>query len=55
MIADRSYHRLLHLDWIRADVDVDSRREYVPHNDHAGPDRAEPCEPGCAQPRWQEG
>ena len=30
MIADRSYHRLLHLDWIRADVDGDGLREYVP-------------------------
>ena len=30
MIADGSYHRLLHLDWIRADVDGDGRREYVP-------------------------
>ena len=37
MIADRSYHRLLHLDWIRADVDVDGRREYVPHDDQTGP------------------
>ena len=37
MIADRSYHRLLHLDWIRADVDGDGRREYVPHDDQTGP------------------
>ncbi len=37
MIADRSYHRLLQLDWIRADVDGDGRREYVPHDDQIGP------------------
>ena len=37
MIADRSYHRLLQLDWIRADVDGDGRREYVPHDDQTGP------------------
>ena len=37
MIADRSYHRLLQLDWIRADVDGDGRREYVPHADQTGP------------------
>ena len=37
MIADRSYHRLLHLDWIRADVDGDGLREYVPHVDQTGP------------------
>ena len=39
MIADRSYHRLLHLDWIRADVDGDGLREYVPHVDQTGPPR----------------
>ena len=37
MIADRSYHRLLHLDWIHADVDGDGRREHVPYADQAGP------------------
>ncbi len=37
MMADGSYHRLLHLDWIQADVDGDGRREYVPHGDQAGP------------------
>ena len=30
MIADRTYHRLLHVDWIRADVDGDGVPEYVP-------------------------
>ena len=37
MIADRSYHRLLHLDWIQAEVDGDGRAEYVPHDDQTGP------------------
>ena len=32
MIADRTYHRLLHVDWIRADVDGDGVPEYVPRN-----------------------
>jgi len=40
MIADRTYHRLLHVDWIRADVDGDGVPEYVPLNDRPGP--AEP-------------
>ena len=37
MIADGSYHRLLQLDWIRADVDGDGRRENMPHDDQTGP------------------
>jgi len=37
MIADRSYHRLLQLDWIEADVDGDGHPEYVPRTDHPGP------------------
>jgi polar amino acid transport system substrate-binding protein len=37
MIADGTYHRLLHVDWIRADVDGDGIPEYVPRNDHPGP------------------
>ena len=40
MIADRTYHRRLHVDWIRADVDGDGVPEYVPLNDRPGP--AEP-------------
>jgi ABC-type amino acid transport substrate-binding protein len=36
MVADRTYHRLLHLDWIRADVDGDGVAEYVPATDHPG-------------------
>jgi len=37
MVADRTYHRLLHVDWIRADVDGDGVPEYVPLNDRPGP------------------
>ena len=37
MITDRTYHRLLHVDWIRADVNGDGISEYVPLNDQAGP------------------
>jgi polar amino acid transport system substrate-binding protein len=37
MIADRTYHRLLHVAWIRADVDGDGVAEYVPYSDRPGP------------------
>jgi polar amino acid transport system substrate-binding protein len=37
MIADRTYHRLLHVDWIWADVNGDGIPEYVPQSDKAGP------------------
>ncbi|HEY9466170.1 MAG TPA: transporter substrate-binding domain-containing protein [Vicinamibacterales bacterium] len=37
MIADRTYHRLLHVDWIRADVTGDGIAENVPFNDRPGP------------------
>jgi len=37
MIADRTYHRLLHVDWIRADVNGDGIAENVPSNDRLGP------------------
>jgi polar amino acid transport system substrate-binding protein len=37
MIADRTYHRLLHVDWIEADVDGDGRKEVVARTDQAGP------------------
>jgi len=37
MIADRTYHRLLHVDWIRADVNGDGVPEDVPLNDRPGP------------------
>lgn len=40
MIADRTYHRLLHVDWIRADVDGDGIAENVPQSDQPG--RLEP-------------
>ena len=36
LIADRTYHKLLHVAWIRADVDGDGIPEYVPANDSAG-------------------
>jgi polar amino acid transport system substrate-binding protein len=36
MIADRTYHRLLHVDWINADVDGDGIAEYVPSSDRLG-------------------
>jgi ABC-type amino acid transport substrate-binding protein len=36
MITDRTYHRLLDVDWIRADVDGDGKFEYVPESDKAG-------------------
>jgi polar amino acid transport system substrate-binding protein len=36
MIADRTYHRLLHLEWIAADVDGDGRVEFVPQSDRPG-------------------
>ena len=37
MLADRTYHRLLHVDWIRGDIDGDGVPEYVPLNDRPGP------------------
>ena len=36
MITDRTYHRLLHLDWITADVDGDGIAELVPRGDRVG-------------------
>ena len=36
MITDRTYHRLLHLDWITADVDGDGIAELVPSGDRVG-------------------
>ncbi|HKV99787.1 MAG TPA: transporter substrate-binding domain-containing protein [Vicinamibacterales bacterium] len=36
MIKDRTYHKLLHVDWIVADVDGDGIPEYVPASDQAG-------------------
>lgn len=37
MIADRTYHRLLHVTWIRADVNGDGVPEFVPLDDRVGP------------------
>ena len=37
LMADRSYHRMLNLDWIHADVDGDGLGEFVPHDDRVGP------------------
>jgi len=36
MIADRTYHRMLHVDWLEADVDGDGVPELVPRTDRAG-------------------
>jgi polar amino acid transport system substrate-binding protein len=41
MIVDHTYHRLLHVDWIRADVDGDGLEEYVPRTDNSGPNEPE--------------
>ena len=37
MVADRTYHRLLHVDWIAADITGDNRPELVPATDRPGP------------------
>jgi len=37
MITDRTYHRLLRLDWIQADINGDGISENVPVNDRPGP------------------
>lgn len=36
MIADGTYHRLLHVDWIRADLNDDGKPVNVPASDHPG-------------------
>jgi polar amino acid transport system substrate-binding protein len=36
MITDRTYHRLLHVDWIRADADGDGIPEYIAGSDQTG-------------------
>ena len=41
MIADRTYHRLLHVGWIRADVDGDGLAEYIAQSDSSGPSEPE--------------
>lgn len=67
MVADRSYHRLLHIPWIDADIDGDGRTEAVPASDQAGvtpPDRRyqlfspkmdTPAEPRPSGPRYYVG
>ena len=36
MILDRTYHKLLHVDWIYTDVDGDGRKELISADDQAG-------------------
>jgi polar amino acid transport system substrate-binding protein len=36
MISDRTYHRLLQVDWLRADVDGDGQPELISRTDQAG-------------------
>ena len=36
MISDHTYHRLLHVQWIRADIDGDGIPEYVAESDKVG-------------------
>lgn len=36
MIKDRTYHKLLHVDWIRADIDGDGVAEYIPATNELG-------------------
>jgi polar amino acid transport system substrate-binding protein len=36
MIVDRTYHKLLHLDWIEADIDGDGKPELVSWSDQVG-------------------
>lgn len=36
MIADRTYHRLLRVDWLLADADGDGVAEYIPSGDRVG-------------------
>jgi polar amino acid transport system substrate-binding protein len=38
LITDRTYHKLLHVPWIEADVDGDGLTELIPASDKAGPD-----------------
>jgi polar amino acid transport system substrate-binding protein len=37
LIADHTYHKLLHVAWIRADVDGDGIPEFIPASDRTGP------------------
>ncbi len=54
MIIDRTYHKLLHVDWIRADIDGDGVPEYIPASDQAGktaPDHAYSLSSTTPQPK----
>jgi polar amino acid transport system substrate-binding protein len=54
MIVDRTYHKLLHVDWIRADIDGDGVPEYIPATDQAGktaPDHAYELTSTTPQPK----
>ena len=42
MMTDHSYNKLLHVQWVRADVDGDGIYEYIPASDRAG--RNEPTQ-----------
>ena len=53
MIADRTYHRLLHVDWIRADVDGDGVAENIPASDQPG--RLAPASPYVLYTAQQSG
>jgi polar amino acid transport system substrate-binding protein len=68
MITDRTYHRLLHLDWINADVDGDGIPELVPRADRIGAvppkvaysittstDKPATTQPSGTQPRFYVG
>ena len=66
MMADRTYHSLLMLDWIRTDVDGDGLVENLPHANRTGPDPPEhiyelflsgghSMEPGMAQRFYLDG
>jgi polar amino acid transport system substrate-binding protein len=67
MVADRTYHRLLHVDWLRADVDGDGRPELISRSDQAGlapptttydlflSTPAKPTEPAPSGPRFYLG
>lgn len=39
MIADRSYNRILNMDWIHADMDGDGKKEYILNGEFAGNQR----------------
>jgi polar amino acid transport system substrate-binding protein len=66
MIADRTYHKLLHVPWISADIDGDGIPEFVPESDRAGPtapqhaytlfsDQPQPLKPTQSKSRFYVG